>query len=715
MKLYVKRIIFIVFMCLGILSVGLFRTPLHFQTDLTSFVNTQNEKDWPIAEITNTLSSVINVVIESSDQISGEIAAQQIRDIVNSKDFDNLNIITNGISPREFINIMGPYKNVILGNKYREILKNGNYQEITKIAENRVGTSVMPNMLPLSIDPFMLMSDYMSGINSENTNWILQDGVLWQYRAPNNYYMLPIRVNVTDNALLADTVIDFQKRINNLQNTDVKIYVGGAPVHTAQMYNHSKIEIGALSLIAIIMVFVLNYMLFKKTKTMIPIGCSLAFGYLAGTVALFLCFANPHILVFVFGTTLIGLGIDYSFHTINCDRLDKKLNTNISHSLITTIICFIPLMFASVDLLRQISVFTITGLITIYAFIKLFVQMRVKPRNMKVFRPIKEKYRPYVTAVIAVVGIIACCFARIENNMSAMYKPTVELAKSEKIIGDLNQSAKSAFLIVRGHDIQSVLETEESLHDDGINFFGVSNVIPSLKRQNDNQNMVRQLYKYQSLNIKKALGLKNKPQFTPSPELKLGDVAAIDSVVDNFLFAHQDSIYSINSVYDAPTISNENVRVVVPNKMLEQTMMQYSQEAYRLLIVCSVGLLIALFVLYRWRAFVYLMPSLLGVVLSIGMLTVLDMPITFFHLLSLFIVIGLGLDYAIFHINSKSASQLRPVLYSFLTSFIGFGLLAFTSFFLIAAMGITLAMGIGIAYLTSLYLFRNNSRAKPLR
>ena len=131
----------------------------------------------------------------------------------------------------------------------------------------------------------------------------------------------------------------------------------------------------------------------------------------------------------------------------------------------------------------------------------------------------------------------------------------------------------------------------------------------------------------------------------------------------------------------------------------------YTHETYKLLVICGIMLLGVLFVLYHRRAFMYLAPPLLGVLVSLGILSVLGMPRTFFHLLGLFIVIGLGLDYAIFHINYKSNAELRPVFYSFLTSFIGFGLLAFTSFFLIAALGTILAVGIAVSYFVSLCLF----------
>ena len=551
------------------------------------------------------------------------------------------------------------------------------------------------------------MTDYVTNMNTTNTNWIPQDGVLWQYRAPNNFYMLPISVNISDNTRMVDTVTKFKSQLTDLENQNIKIYVGGAPAHTAEMYNASKVEIGILSAIALVMIIVLNYGLFRQFKTVIPIAISLAVGYAVGTIALFLCFGTPHVLVFVFGTTLVGLGIDYSFHTIG--QTDTNTNKSILHSLITTVICFVPLMFASIDLLRQISVFTITGLIAIYLFIKLFVNMRTIPAGAKNIRPVPQRYRPYIIGVLCVVAIVACGFAKIENNMSAIYKPSGDLATSEQIIGELNQTTTSAFLVVRGHDLQDVLEISESLGDNGVQFFGISNVIPSLKRQSENQELVRQLYTSQAKKIKNALRLRAIPKFTTSNTLTLENAGAIGDTMKKFLVQSGDYIYSVNVIYDAPAVNNPNARVIMPAKILEQTMSQYSHEAYRLLLVCGLALLVALILISRGRAIKYLTPALLGGCTAIGVLAILGMPLTFFHLLSLFIVIGLGLDYAIFHMNTNSSADTRATLYSFLTSFIGFGLLAFTSFFLIAAMGITLAIGIAVAYLTSLYLFRGST------
>ena len=75
--------------------------------------------------------------------------------------------------------------------------------------------------------------------------------------------------------------------------------------------------------------------------------------------------------------------------------------------------------------------------------------------------------------------------------------------------------------------------------------------------------------------------------------------------------------------------------------------------------------------------------------------------VNLFHILALFILMGLGVDYAIFHSASSSNGTKNAVLISFATSFAGFGALAFTSFGAISSIGSVLAVGLAAAYLTS--------------
>ncbi len=713
MKLRAKRIIFIAIVLIGMVVTGLVRWPIRFQTDLTSLLNLGGAENWPVQDITNRFSNVINVVVQSEGRADGEIAAYKIRDIVTSDAFPKLDIWVNDLSPRAAVAIIGKYHNGMICAHDRALLMEQRYGDITVNARTRVETSMMPNLLPLSEDPFLLFTNYVSEMGNSGTNWIVQNGVLWQYRAPYNFYMLPIGANITDNVELVDYVKRLKSAIANIESDGVRVYMGGAPIHTAEMYNNSKIELGVISVLALVVAVLLNYMLFRRIWTIIPIGISLLIGYLAGAIALFLCFGEPHILVFVFGTSLVGLGIDYGFHFMCISKNEdvRVVHKNILHSLLTTLICFAPLGFASIGLLRQVSVFTIVGLLVIYLFMKLFVTSTISyvPQRETAVHPVNAKYRPYIICGIAVLAIVACAFARIENNMASMYRPRGDLIAAEKVIGELNQSDKTAMLVVRGRDIQSVLETEEAIRDSGVNFFGVSTVIPSVKRQIENKQMVQELYKSQAKNIKKSLELRKMPQFVQSEIITPDDdsLGALKGQIERFLVRTDGYIYLVSSVSTDTVIANENAMVIAPAQQIQKQMEKFSHETYNLLIICGLVLMVGLLFLYKLRAFRYLMPPLFGVIVSVALLTVLGMPITFFHLLGLFIVIGLGIDYAIFHTKIQNNAGLRPVFYSFLTSFIGFGMLAFTSFFLVAALGLILAIGIAVSYLVSLYLFRD--------
>jgi predicted exporter len=76
--------------------------------------------------------------------------------------------------------------------------------------------------------------------------------------------------------------------------------------------------------VSLIVVVLLGLRLFKSPRFIIPLSIAIGFGLLSASVAVFSLFAEPHILTFVFGTSLIGLGVDYCFHYQAHDIDDKK-------------------------------------------------------------------------------------------------------------------------------------------------------------------------------------------------------------------------------------------------------------------------------------------------------------------------------------------------------------------------------------------------------
>ena len=95
---------------------------------------------------------------------------------------------------------------------------------------------------------------------------------------------------------------------------------------------------------------------------------------------------------------------------------------------------------------------------------------------------------------------------------------------------------------------------------------------------------------------------------------------------------------------------------------------------------------------------------LIASIFAIGFTSLIGQQIDIFHILSIFLILGFSLDYSIFMANGGKESK-DAVFISFISTFISFTLLAFTSFKLISSMGIILAIGLLTSYLLGLAFF----------
>lgn len=87
--------------------------------------------------------------------------------------------------------------------------------------------------------------------------------------------------------------------------------------------------------------------------------------------------------------------------------------------------------------------------------------------------------------------------------------------------------------------------------------------------------------------------------------------------------------------------------------------------------------------------------------LALGILGYLGTPFTLFNLMALMLVLGVGVNYAIFlrEGGMYAAATLAGVLLSAGTTLLSFGLLSFSSMPALSGFGLTLLIGIGIAVL----------------
>jgi len=132
----------------------------------------------------------------------------------------------------------------------------------------------------------------------------------------------------------------------------------------------------------------------------------------------------------------------------------------------------------------------------------------------------------------------------------------------------------------------------------------------------------------------------------------------------------------------------------------EYILTTYRDEVVRFLSFGAIAIILTLIIYLRsWEFVLRIVGAVVAsVITSLGLLHLFDERISLFHLSSLLLVIGIGLDYAIFfhHHQQESESRVRTIwaiLICSTTTIMVFGLLAFSQTPVLHSIGLTAAIG----------------------
>ena len=256
--------------------------------------------------------------------------------------------------PDALLELVRTHGRGLLGPRSRDLLAAGETNRIARSTLRRDYSGV--GLFPREDDPHYFLSDFvmeLGGLRPE-----LREG----------QRLLTGSLSPTGDARAIGRLLD-------LARTDPRVHLSGAPFHAFLAAESSKREINALGAVSLVVAFALGAVLFRGFRFVLPLALALAAGFAVGLAAVTLLPGRPHALTFVFGTTLIGLGVDYCYHGLFRARAGgprgdfPKL---LAAALATTVLAFAPLAFSSVALLNQMALFTVSGLVTVAAAVMLW-------------------------------------------------------------------------------------------------------------------------------------------------------------------------------------------------------------------------------------------------------------------------------------------------------------------------------------------------------
>lgn len=647
-----KRILFLLFSIIIFCLALVWAKPVDTEL-IKAFISPQNKVENYIVKLANISSKKINVIFYGDT----------LEEVENLKaDFPNFQS-----EPQTIIDVYKNYPINFISDKRRKLLKNKQYNIIEQDALEKLYNPLGIMIAPLENDPYLFATDFVTNLAQ------LEQDDIKTYQG--KYYSVSHFDIQNDKDLR--TIIDYANGKN--------IYLTGTPIHSYFAAKKSNLEINIICFISTLLLLILCKFYFHSIKIIFPIALSILFGFLLGYSASALIFKNLHILTFVFSTSLIGISLDYSLHYFLTSQ-EKGFTKSLTTSMLTTVLAFSPLLFSNITILKQIAVFTSFGLIGVYLFVLIVMPMfGSEIQSTGKFK--KITFNKKLLAIIPLVILLGVCKLNFDDNIKNLYIPPKNLAIAEKIYQKVYNQKVPEFLIVKGNNIDEILQKEEQMQG-----FGLSNFVASKPRQEENIRLVNEFYKNNLRNYENKIGAHFSPQ--------------------------KSEIYDVeNFPLNKDFMLDKNTSFVIVDKYEEGSINvadEISKILRKLRKECLILLPIAIFVLFGFLAIVYglknaakiTLSPLVGILFTVGILSLAGQSLNLFNLIGLFLILGFSLDYSIFRLNGAEKSK-DAVFISMLSTAISFLLLSFTSFKLISTLGITLFIGITTSYITSLFMIKS--------
>lgn len=673
----------------------------------------------------------------------------------------------NSTDKKQLAEFYFPYRNQILSADFFHHLQNDQAEKISDEAKRTLYSPININdSSQLKEDPFFLSGNFLMNLPFLQTSLAPFQDILMSKYQENYYAFLALTLNkdiVFSSSDLEKTVKAIKKieKETAAKFSDVKIILSGVPIHSYAGSQQGITEVNLIGWLSVLGILLLIYFTFRSIKPFFFAITSISVGFIVAFAATHLVFGEVHLLTIIFGTSLVGVSDDYSIHYFSEYLNQKERNKNsgmavlnhifpgITMGLITSILGYMALIFTPFPGLQQIAFFSTIGFSISYLIVILFFPIFYKPAKLN-YRPtllnlsnsfvvffqkiITRKKAYYIFAALILLSLAGISKLDSSDNIRLLYSSPQELIDNEILVRKILQQNKAIeFFLIEGKTPQEVLEKEEQLGAkiDGLiaeknldSYQAISQIIPSVKRQEEalklvKNELIKPHLKSQSalagLGRKEVSKIQNsfneKPQFLypeqalENPLLKMMKPLWMGEVSSG----NYASIMLLDNVKNSAalkSLSDENNGIYLLNKVEDISDIFTQCRLAALYLLIAVNFIIAILLIYRYgfpNAIFVFLPAVLAAGLTFALMGLINYQINLFNILALFLVLGVGIDYAIFYAEDKESAPTTSlaVVISSLTTLLSFSLLSFSSFNVIHSIGLTILFGILFSYLLS--------------
>lgn len=746
------------------------KDPLRIDADLFNMLPKQfsgesvEKADRKLSEVTSR-----NVFILSCNRdfdTAKEIAGKVYDELKDSRNFKSLTLYQD-------TEVLGQFETFLFNNRFNFIDgKNDDPSRMSQLALEKLYSPFTYSSLSyMDRDPFLLteieMENYLEALSSNGTSLGMKDNVLAREYNGLWYVMVRGLLSKEGSALASkkNGISEIYSVCSKYENDGQRFVYSGTTFHSHKSSNAATKEITIISTVSLAAVLVMLLLVFR---TPVPIFLSLGSIGVSVLTAFLLTisvFHRIHVLTLIFGTSLIGSCIDYSLHFF----INWKANTSLKSgseirsylfsglvlSLISTEICFAILIFAPFELLKQMSVFSLSGIfssflsvICIYPLVPVPEHRKRRVRGMR-FVKIPEWYNRKIAGRIAVTAMFVFAFVclfkgyefcRIENDLSRLYKMEGRVLEDQIESARVLNYAPRGWFILRGKTADGLIELEHEVVSDlrnqidGISLFCTSDFLPSKKQQDKSKKIYEELLPLMGEQLEYIGEDSSMTQRINSEWKEKKDVYTVmedfpefiqSACANSWLGEIDGNWYSVVMPSFIPDgldgkifASNYGGDVFYVNKMadISHDMDVLTVMILKFFAVAYVLIFIVLRMFYRMKQSLKIISiPLLIILLVSSVFAIARIHLEFFSITGIILVFGLGLDYVIYMVEAQKRNdttenkRLEPyaILLSFFTTAVSFGAISLSSFTPVHLMGLAILVGLATAYYSSFFYERD--------
>ncbi|WP_158972320.1 MMPL family transporter [Paraglaciecola sp. L3A3] len=621
-----------------------------------------------------------------------------------------------------------------IANNYSYIINN--YMQLLSGPSNPL-VSLTINQAPL-----LNLADWFNDKLSQNA-WQQDGPFIYAEYAGLRYY--PLFLEFNPDATKMDKVVASISAVNQVltenRAADLSIYTSGYIFHSAAITEQASYEMQLFGGLSLLGVLLLTFISFRNIQPLLCISLLIASAMLAGMVALTLIFDTIHLLSLVFAVSLIGIAVDYGYHILltakhtgfRNHKLTQYIATAILVSGGTTLVSYLLLLFLPIPLLQQVAVFVAAGLaFTILTGLGIITHWPWQGKSESAENLASAQSHAPIQGFKLVTGLlIICSLATLPNwffqdDINVFNSSPKHLLESEKMVSKIigNQqyprfiytyADNSEQLLQRFEQIRSVINKAT---DEPFALHGIDQWLPSINTQQANTQWLQAGINNQDLSpiisymTDETL---DKLSATINQFMTLEQVPAEIAGLFPDITTRNGQLIGILSYMgpiDAVFLADIQAQLDFPLQYFDQpakfTSALTKLRTYVLYFLAVAVVALLLLMTFRYGLLNGLKLVTLPIITAVSSLAISHIflgYVTIFNLLGCILIIALSVDYAVFlREHGRLTHVLKAISLSAATSGLAFGMFVFSSTPAILQFGLTILIGVSIAWLLCLML-----------